>query len=140
MKQDYKTVFLIFYLAACGNPKTDNGRCIDEFSGSYSGVALATEGGDSSFATSAHCPIFITGNEDYYQKVREAWRKSPYQGDIRPVYVEIQGNLYDRRQSNLAPLLKVGTRFYVSTDLDPNEVAKQFRLRMDRDAPIRSPN
>lgn len=140
MNKIYKTAFLIFTLAACQNPQAGDGRCTGEFNGSYSGIALATEAGDSSFATSAHCPIFITGNEEYYRKVREAWRASPYQGDIRPVYVEIEGQLYDRRKSNLAPLMKVGTRFYVSNDLDPNEVAKQFRLRMDRDVPIQSPN
>ncbi|WP_374406218.1 hypothetical protein [Pelagerythrobacter sp.] len=134
-----RTIFpigiLCISLVACHAQHSVNGSCTKDFEDSYSGVAIATEAGDSSFSIGHDCHIFVSGPEEYYQEVRAAWRNSPYKGALRPIHVDIEGKLRYRDQENLAPVIEVDEGFSISTNLDSTEVAQQFRLRMNRDAP-----
>ena len=138
MRTIFPISILCISLMACHAQHSINENCAENFGGIYSGVAIATEAGDSSFALSQDCPIFVSGPEEYYQEVRVAWRNSPYKGALRPIHVDIEGQLRSREKENLAPVLEMGGRFSVSTDLNSAEVVKQFRLRMNRDGPEHS--
>lgn len=122
-------------LASCRAEKESVQSCAGQFDGSYSGVALATEAGDTSFALSKTSAIFVSGPPEYYEQIAEAWAKSPYSGGLRPVNIEVEGVVRLRDRDNLAPVLDVTNTFDVSLDFSQEEVERQFRLRMNRGSP-----
>lgn len=133
-------ITFLFSLISCNGGDMGNSGCEEDYHGAYSGVALATGTGDTTFAISKDCVVSVSGSEEYYRQVRVAWQKSPYLDEVRPVYLDVEGQLRYRDQENLAPVLNVTNNFTVSTNFNPEEVTKQFRLRLDRDAPERSSN
>ena len=111
-------------------------RCFAPPSDTYSGVALALATGTATFATdSPYCAYVITGNDALADEVFAAWEKSPYEGDIRPIYVSVDGQIIPNKTAELAPLFQVTNTREVSVRFSEEQAQEAFELRMGQDLP-----
>lgn len=102
----------------------------------YSGVALALASGTATFATdNPYCAFVIAGSDALADEVFAAWKKSPYEGDIRPIYLSVDGQIKPRKTAELAPWFRVTNVREVSVRFSKEQAQAAFKLQMARDLP-----
>ena len=119
-------------VCACTDGPDEQSACPTSGEFRYEGVALATAAGDSSFALANDCPFFVSGSEAFYESVREAWTKSPYQDHLRPIFLSAVGRV-EAREEGFAPVFWIRSVSEVSVDFSKRDARDQFQLRMGRD-------
>ena len=124
-------------LTGCDAEVTNRG-CLTSGHETYSGVALALDSGAATFATETpYCPFVVTGTDALADKVFAAWKDSPYEGDIRPIYIYVDGEIKPNKNAELAPWFEVTNVREVSVSFSDAEAQKAFKLRMALELPAR---
>ena len=118
-------------ICACSQISGEQSECPSSGEFYYKGVALTTESGDSTLALASDCVFFVSGPENYYRSVRDAWKKSPYRDEIRPIYLSATGTVQAR--DGLADLFVIKSVQEVSVNFTSHDARDQFQLRMARD-------
>lgn len=117
--------------SACSQSLGEQSDCPSSGEFHYDGVALTTGSGDSTFALASDCAFFVSGPESYYESVRNAWSRSPYRDEIRPIFLSATGEV--KAQDSLADLFMIRSIREVSVDFTSQDAHDQFQLRMARD-------
>lgn len=127
----------LFSLNSCGLSPDPCEEYISSFSGKYSGVALATKGGDVTFAGNAECGVVVDGKFDFLREIGEVWEKSPYEGVLRPIYIKVAGRIDRPKDGAKAPILRVSKVMDISLSFTEDEAREQFWKRMRSEPPKR---
>lgn len=105
---------------------------------SYSGVALALATGTATFAfENPYCPFVLTGPNSLRDEVFVQWTNSPYQGDIRPIYISIEGEILSEAEAGKVPYFRAQTIHEISVDFSQEQARRAFDLRMAMPIPER---
>lgn len=122
-------------LTSCSS-EIDGDECSAPTHETYSGVALAVATGTATFATdNPDCTFVVTGSEALADEVFAAWKRSPYEGDIRPIYLSLDGQISPGKTPELAPWFEVTKVREVSVRFSKEQAQAAFKLRMGRDLP-----
>ncbi len=131
---------LALLLTSCGEITKDD--CKTELPSGYSGIAIAMETGAATFAISDHCAFMVSGSNEVYDRIFEAWRASPYEGDLRPIYISASGSVIPNEvrdwmpeDAKLTPYFVVSELRETSTDFTRDQADFAFRMRLGRPAP-----
>ena len=130
--------FTMLILSGCNSnsPKHSDEVCFSRET--YKGVVLALATGTATFATNRpYCAYVIVGNDELYDRIFEAWRASPYGGDLRPIYLSIEGKIVPQDDPAKAPYFKVYTVNEISTRFTKEQAKAAFRLRINLPLPNR---
>lgn len=130
------TSFFVLTSCTSGIPEVADESCATPRHETYSGVALALPTGTATFATdNPYCAFVVTGNDVLHHEVFAAWKRSPYEGDIRPIYISVDGQIIPRERTELAPWFRVTNVRDVSVRFSREQAQVAFKLRMARDLP-----
>lgn len=127
-------------VASCASESDECADFIEKFDGSYSGVVIALETGQLSFAANPNCRIAFSGNPEFENSVREAWLQSNYAGHFRPIYIEVKGDLIDRHDQTIpelgdikvAPLIKVQQVIEIEPATNQGMIEQQYEWTFGR--------
>lgn len=121
--------------SACARKKTSCDDFLLHFRGAYSGVALATKAGDLTFAGAPKCGVSISSSYGDLKEVSRAWERSPYDGVLRPLYIEATGRIRIPENDKQSLIFDVDDLSTVSSQVSPMEARSQFKLRANRSLP-----
>ena len=118
------------------------GGCADKCKvpedGAYEGVVLAIGSGVATFATQqSRCVYKVVGTGSVQDRIYEQWRISPYEGEIRPVYVSIRGTVIRAKEKDQADIFDVKELRDASVVFAEEQVAAAFSARLGRRSPKR---
>jgi hypothetical protein len=129
----YGILTALLPLAACGplsSSVVDN-ECHSASQKSYAGVVLVMSTGGATFATSnPHCVYFLDADRELYDRLFEAWRVSPYGDEVRPVYVDMEGEFNENGDPEKPQVFQVETVRSISINFTEDQAKQAFEVRM----------
>ena len=129
------TCACLVVLTSCTS-ETDADQCSDPILETYSGVAIALATGGATFASeNPYCAFVVTGGDALADEVFAAWKKSPYEGEFRPIYISVDGQVIPNKTAKQASWFKVTNVREISVRFSEEQAQAAFRLRMAKDLP-----
>lgn len=129
---------IIALLAGSTNQSTSKQSevCLSDSHAKYIGVALAISTGDATFATAnPYCAYRINGSSDVYDRIFQAWLAAPYEGEIRPIFISLEGKVGPGRSPNEVMSFDVKAVRKISAASDESDATKQFKRRFNTPLP-----
>lgn len=103
--------FFCILLGACSNG--EDAKCRDASVSRFEGIVFVLSTGVGTFSKSTQCMVFLSADGKNQDLLREAWNKSPYHSEIRPLRISTVGEMKGDKIKNRSKIFSVSKITYI---------------------------
>lgn len=98
-------------LGACSTG--EDSKCRDASVSRFEGIVFVLSTGVGTFSKSTQCMVFLSADGKNRDLLREAWNKSPYHSEIRPLKISTVGEMKGDKIKNRSKIFSVSKITYI---------------------------